>query len=75
MLSIDHRFTQKSARRERNFRTWQGRLPQELRIRNLDTLAAAMSFCTPLYRLLQCTVYPPGTGARDRIHYLPAHRS
>lgn len=31
-------------RSERNFRTWQGRLPQELRIRGLKTLAAANEF-------------------------------
>jgi transposase len=36
-------------RSERNFRTWQGRLPQELRIRNLDTLAAANEFLRTTY--------------------------
>jgi len=36
-------------RSERNFRTWQGRLPQELRIRNLDTLAAATEFLRTSY--------------------------
>jgi len=36
-------------RSERNFRTWQGRLPQELRIRNLDTLAAANEFLRSTY--------------------------
>ena len=36
-------------RGERNFRTWQGRLPQELRIRNLDTLAAANEFLRTSY--------------------------
>ena len=36
-------------RSERNFRTWQGRLPQELRIRNLDTLAAANEFLRTSY--------------------------
>jgi transposase len=36
-------------RSERNFRTWQGRLPQELRIRNLDTLAAANEFLRSSY--------------------------
>jgi transposase len=36
-------------RSERNFRTWQGRLPQELRIRGLKTLAAANEFLRPQY--------------------------
>jgi len=36
-------------RSERNFRTWQGRLPQELRIRNLDTMAAANEFLRTSY--------------------------
>ena len=40
---------QARGRSERNFRTWQGRLPQELRIRNLDTLAAANEFLRTTY--------------------------
>lgn len=36
-------------RSERNFRTWQGRLPQELRIRGLQTLAAANEFLRTSY--------------------------
>src|SRR3569832_115149 len=36
-------------RSERNFRTWQGRLPQELRIRSLDTMAAAYEFLRASY--------------------------
>lgn len=36
-------------RSERNFRTWQGRLPQELRIRNLDSLAVANEFLRTSY--------------------------
>lgn len=40
---------QARGRSERNFRTWQGRLPQELRIRNLDTLAAANEFLRRSY--------------------------
>ena len=36
-------------RSERYFRTWQGRLPQELRIRNLTTLAAANEFLRSSY--------------------------
>lgn len=40
---------QARGRSERNFRTWQGRLPQELRIRNLDSLAAANEFLRTSY--------------------------
>ena len=36
-------------RSERNFRTWQGRLPQELRLRKLTTLAAANEFLRSSY--------------------------
>ena len=35
---------QARGRSERNFRTWQGRLPQELRLRGITTLAAANVF-------------------------------
>jgi hypothetical protein len=40
---------QARGRSERNFRTWQGRLPQELRIRNLNTLATANEFLRTTY--------------------------
>src|ERR1700741_1672288 len=36
-------------RSERNFGTWQGRLPQELRLRGIRTLAAANSFLREQY--------------------------
>lgn len=36
-------------RGERNFRTWQGRLPQELRVRGLKTLAPANEFLRTQY--------------------------
>src|SRR5437016_7312878 len=36
-------------RSERNFGTWQGRLPQELRLRGIRTLAAANSFLRQQY--------------------------
>jgi len=38
------RSPQARGRSERNFRTWQGRLPQELRARGIQTLAAANAF-------------------------------
>jgi transposase len=40
---------QARGRGERNFRTWQGRLPQELRLRNITTLEAANTFLRDIY--------------------------
>jgi transposase len=40
---------QARGRSERNFRTWQGRLPQELRLRDLNTLVAANEFLRQHY--------------------------
>jgi len=40
---------QARGRSERNFATWQGRLPQELRIRNITTVDAANRFLTESY--------------------------
>lgn len=40
---------QARGRSERSFRTWQGRLPQELRIRELETLEAANEFLQSEY--------------------------
>ena len=40
---------QARGRSERNFQTWQGRLPQELRLRGITTLAAANAFLEPRY--------------------------
>src|SRR6201987_2139642 len=40
---------QARGRSERNFGTWQGRLPQELRLRGIRTLAAANSFLREQY--------------------------
>lgn len=36
-------------RSERSFRTWQGRLPQELRLQSIDTVAAANEFLRETY--------------------------
>jgi transposase len=41
---------QARGRSERNFGTWQGRLPQELRLRRITTLAAANEFLREEYR-------------------------
>jgi len=40
---------QARGRSERSFRTWQGRLPQELRLRQIDSVAAANRFLTAHY--------------------------
>src|SRR5262249_5628401 len=40
---------QARGRGERNFRTWQGRLPQELRLRNITTQAAANAFLRDVF--------------------------
>src|SRR6185295_10494490 len=40
---------QARGRSERNFRTWQGRLPQELRVRAITTVAAANEFLRTTY--------------------------
>jgi transposase len=40
---------QARGRSERSFRTWQGRLPQELRIRQIDSLAQANRFLNAQY--------------------------
>ena len=40
---------QARGRSERNFRTWQGRLPQELRIRNITTMEEANRFLEKEY--------------------------
>jgi hypothetical protein len=40
---------QARGRSERNFSTWQGRLPQELRLRGIRTLEAANSFLSEYY--------------------------
>ena len=47
-------------RSKRNFRTWQGRLPQELRIRGLKTLAGANEFLRGSYiEEFNAAVCPP----------------
>jgi transposase len=40
---------QARGRGERNFRTWQGRLPQELRLRHITTIDAANAFLRDVY--------------------------
>jgi hypothetical protein len=57
---------QARGRGERNFQTWQGRLPQELRLRGLATLEAANRFLKRSYiqefnRKFSVAVSQPGT--------------
>ena len=54
---------QARGRSERNFGTWQGRLPQELRLRGIGTLEAANRF---LREALHRRVQSPLSGARRR---------
>src|SRR6266567_4544685 len=52
---------QARGRSERNFSTWQGRLPQELRLRGIRTLEAANDFLNKHY-IAERHLYPAGTG-------------
>ena len=64
---------QARGRSERNFSTWQGRLPQELRLRGIRTLEGANKFLNEHYIAefnRRFTV--PGSRARHGIHILPA---
>ncbi len=64
---------QARGRSERNFSTWQGRLPQELRLRGIRTLDGANEFLTKtLHRRVQPPFYRSGRAARNSISILPA---
>lgn len=78
---------QARGRSERNFRTWQGRLPQELRIRNIKTLEEANRFLKRSYirefnRRFTVTAkqpgetafVPTGRGDLDRVFSIQAER-
>ena len=73
-------------RSERSFSTWQGRLPQELRLRGITTVEAANRFLDRTYiaefnRRFQVPAEQPGTaflplgGAGPRPHLLAAPRA
>ena len=66
---------QARGRSERNFGTWQGRLPQELRLAGINSVAAANRFLREEYiaefnRRFQV----PAGAARQRLCRLPAPR-
>ena len=59
---------QARGRSERNFGTWQGRLPQELRLRGIITLEAANRFLREgLYRGVQPALCRAGHPTRQRL--------
>jgi hypothetical protein len=65
---------QARGRGERNFRTWQGRLPQELRLRNITTLEAANTFLKDVY-LKQFNDNFAVAAAQSRTAFAPANGS
>ena len=66
---------QARGRSERNFGTWQGRLPQELRLHGISTLAEANRFLREHYVAeFNSRFQVPCSAARHRLHRLPAPR-
>jgi transposase len=61
---------QARGRSERNFSTWQGRLPQELRLRRITTLEAANEFLNQSY-IAEFNRRFTVPAARNGIHILP----
>jgi len=53
---------QARGRSERSFGTWQGRLPQELRLAGTTTVEAPTAFCGAVYRGVQREVQRSGAG-------------
>jgi hypothetical protein len=63
---------QARGRMERNYRNWQGRLPQELRLRGIMTAPAAKClFAGSIYRGVQPAVCGSGRAARCGLCPLP----
>lgn len=63
---------QARGRSERNFSTWQGRLPQELRLRGIRTLDGANEFLNEsLHRRVQPPLYG-SSAAGYGVYILPA---
>ena len=64
---------QARGRSERNFGTWQGRLPQELRLHGISTLAEANRFLREHYVAeFSSRFQVPAAQRRHRLHRLPA---
>ena len=67
---------QARGRSERSFSTWQGRLPQELRLRGIRTLEGANAFLNKtLHRQVQPPFHSSGGRARNGVYVLPAQKS
>jgi transposase len=66
---------QARGRSERNFSTWQGRLPQEWRLRGIRTLEGANKFLNALHRRVQPPLHGAGSAARNGVPILPAQES
>jgi hypothetical protein len=58
---------QARGRSERNFGTWQGRLPQELRLRGIGSLEAQSLPAGALYRRVQCSFSGAGGATGHRV--------
>jgi hypothetical protein len=64
---------QRRGRSERNFRTWQGRLPQELRLRSIRSVEEANQFLESIYieefnRKFKVASAQKGTAFASRKH-------
>jgi hypothetical protein len=66
---------QARGRSERNFGTWQGRLPQELRVRGITDLAEPTSSSASEYIAEFNSVYGPAAQKGQRLCACPAQRS
>lgn len=65
---------QARGRSERFFGTWQGRLPQELRLRNIDTLEAANRFLKTYLREFNRKFAVPAADPEANA-FVPCHRT
>src|SRR5215212_7814421 len=65
---------QARGRSERSFRTWQGRLPQELRLANITTLAEANRFLRERY-VAEFNARFAVASAEDGTAFVPCPRS
>lgn len=66
---------QARGRSERSFRTWQGRLPQELRIRNLTTPEAANRFLNRTYKGQFNKKFAVAAAETNETAFVPCSRS
>lgn len=66
---------QARGRSERSFRTWQGRLPQELRVRGITTLEAANRFLKAYVREFNEKFASPPAADADGSAFVPCTRT